>query len=180
MHSLFFPSSQCNVSVLVFSLGTDTLAILHFGNITDKVLTLLTNLLMLHFFSEGTIAYQEAWGFHFHVKSCCKKNSASPTAGQDAGLGNKHVVVFGARHWFKVTKLKLSLLLRRSPVFSEQIVQRLHRQGREAEGWESLMEPTGTAQRCYSSQKALGEKLLSQGPLPAGELLQFKEDPMGA
>lgn len=89
------------------------------------------------------------------------------------------MVVFGAWHWFKVTKLKLSLLLRRSPVFSEQIVQRLHRQGREGEGWESLMEPTGTAQRCYSSQKALGEKLLSQRPLPAGELLQSKEDPMG-
>lgn len=57
----------------MFPLGTDTQAILYFGNITDKVLTLLTNLLMLHFFSEGTMVYQEAWSFHFHVKPCCKK-----------------------------------------------------------------------------------------------------------
>lgn len=73
---------------------------------------------MLHFFSEGTMAYQEAWGFHFHVKPCCKKNLSKSNGWAGRWTRNKQMVVFGSRHWFKMMKLKLLMLLRRSPAFS--------------------------------------------------------------
>lgn len=138
-HLLFLPINQCNVSVLLmFSLGTDTGAILlegwwHFWNIIDKLLTLLTNLLMFHLFSKGTLAYQKPGVFLFKHNHAAKKKSLTGEHGTGLQERKKQMVGYlvpriGSGSW----NLSLSLLMRRSPVLSQHTVRGLHRPGKRS------------------------------------------------
>lgn len=67
-----------------------------------------TNLLLAHFFSKGTLAYQKVWSSHFFT-TLLQENSASPTGEQGTELKEKNKAkseVFGTPDWFRVRKAK--------------------------------------------------------------------------